>query len=375
MANFIETYKAGKQGRNFGLTTGIDSLDSAINGLQKKTTIGLAAAPKCGKTTFCDFAFVISPYLQLLSLGELDKVQWIYFSYEIDRINKEFKFAAFFMAHDYGIYNFTYKGTTYQMSQDYLMGRLLHTNSDGTKESVPVFPEHEEKLKLVYENRIVPLFGEWDDSGHLITEGKIKFIEDPENPTGLNKFLMGYAKLNGTFIETEYNTTNEEGKTVKKKRIIGYRPNDPDKFTIIITDHIRKLRRERGFTMKENIDKWLEYSTFLRNICGFTFIHVCHSNRQIANVDRLKYAGEYIFPTADDVKDTGNLAEESTILMTLFNPNDEKYNLEKHMGVQLSEYPNYRSLHITESRYTECPVHMQLNMYGGINTFTPLNVQ
>ena len=125
--------------------------------------------------------------------------------------------------------------------------------------------------------------------------------------------------------------------------------------------------------MKQTIDKWLEYSTILVNRCGFTMVNIMHSNRQVSNVDRLKMHGESIFPTADDIKDTGNLAEESTILMTLFNPSDEKYNLQKHFGVMLKDHPLYRSLHITESRYTECPVHIQLNAYSNINYFTPLN--
>ena len=70
---------------------------------------------------------------------------------------------------------------------------------------------------------------------------------------------------------------------------------------------------------------------------------------------------------------TGNLAEESTILMTMFNPNDEKYNLEKHFEHELKDYPNYRSIHITESRNTPSPMHVFTNMYGGVNYFTPLN--
>lgn len=375
MSNFIETYKQGKAGHNFGLDTGVPALNRAINGLQKKTSIGLAAAPKVGKTTFCDFAFVISPYLQMEKEGKLDNVQWIYFSYEIDRVSKEFKFAAFFMAHDHKQYDIKYKGKTYLMSPAYLMGKLVHENPDKTIEFVPVTEEHERLLRIVYEKRIVPLFGEYSDRGVKLKPGKIDFIESPENPTGLNKYLFHYAKQNGSFIEEEYSTFDDKGDPIKKKRIVGYTPNNPDKFTFVITDHIRKLRRERGFTMKENIDKWLEYSTYLRNLCWFTFIHIIHSNRNVANVDRLRLAGEFIFPTADDCKDSGNPAEECTIFMTLFNPNDEKYNLKKHFGVELETVPYYRSLHITESRETDCPVHIQMNMYGNINAFGPLVAQ
>lgn len=372
MGNFIETYKQGKAGRSSGLTTGIPALDLAINGIQKKTSIGVAAAPKCGKTTFADYSFVISPYLQCERLEILDDVEWIYFSFEIDRVSKEFKFAAFFIAYDYKQFHIKYKGVTYEMNQDYLMGKMLHRNADGSLEIIPVSDEHEAMLKEIYARRIIPIFGEHDKDGNQIKPGKIIFIEEADNPTGMNKFLFHYAKQHGDFLEVPYSTVDDHGKSIVKKRIVGYTPKNPNKFTIIVTDHVRKLRRERGFSLKENIDKWLEYSTYLRNRCGFTFINICHSNRGISNVDRLKYAGEHIYPTADDVKDTGNLAEESVILITLFNPNDEKYNLKNHMGIELKNYPNYRSIHITESRYTECPAHIQTNMFGGVNMFSPL---
>lgn len=368
MSNFVETFKQGLAGLNFGLSTGIPALDEAINGLQRKTSIGLVAAPKVGKTTFADFAFVINPYLYLESIGKLNDVQFIYFSYEIDRISKEFKYAAFFMAYDFQVYNFMYKGKLYLMTKDYLMGKLIHREGDN-KEPILVTVDHQEMLKTIYLNRIIPLFGEYDATGRKIREGKIRFISEPDNPTGMYKFLLKYARATGTVVEESFTTLNDKGKDEVKTRVVSYTPNNPNIYTIIITDHIRKLRRERGFNMKENVDKWLEYSTELRNLCSFVFINVAHSNRGIANIDRLKFAGEFIFPTADDVKDTGNLAEESTILMTLFNPNDEKYNLDRHFGLELKEYPNYRSLHITESRDTECPAHIQLNMYGGINMF------
>lgn len=373
MSNFVETFKAGKLGKNFGLPTGIPALDEAINGIQRKHSYGLAAAPKVGKTTLADFCFVLSPYLYCLRKGTLDNIEWVYFSGEIDRVSKEYKFAAFFMYHDFGIGSVTYKNKVYPMCEDYLMGKLFHRIDNADSEQVPILPEHENMLREIYANRIVPLFGEYSDKGEKISSGKITFIEDLENPTGLYKYLQHKASLEGDFKKEAYYITNDLGHREAKTRIVGYAPHNPDKYTIVITDHIRKLKKERGFLTKENMDKWLEYTTILRNLCSWTFVNIGHSNRGIANVERLRFAGENIFPTADDVKDTGNLAEESTVLMTLFNPSDEKYNLKRHMKVDLAGYPNYRSLHITESRYTFCPAHIQCNMIGGINYFTPLN--
>lgn len=375
MSNFRQTFLKGKEGKNFGITTGIVRLDKAINGIQKKASYGIAAAPKCGKTTLADYIGVISPYLYMLKEGRLDDINWVYWSFEIDRVSKEFKFASFFMAYDYQIYNVSYKGKLYEMSQDYLMGRQVHENLDGTTEMVPIEPDHEEKLKVIYVERIVPIFGEYDEAGRKIRPGKIDFIEEAENPTGIHKYIISYARQHGDFTFEDFYLTNDEGKKEKHTRITGYNERNPNLYSIFITDHIRKTKRERGFSMKENIDKLLEYHTISRNICNFTFFDICHSNRGIANVDRQRFAGEGIFPTADDIKDTGNLAEESTVLITMFNANDEKYNLDRHMGVELKEYPNYRSIHIVESRYTSAPQHILVNMYGGINMFTPLNIQ
>lgn len=372
MANLVEEFKKGQKGLNFGLTTGILALDRAINGTQKGVSIGVAAAPKAGKTALCDYSFVISPYLQMVKANRLEDIEWIYFSYEIDRLSKEFKFAAFFMANDYNVYSFQYKDQTYGVDAEYLRGRKLHKLPNGDNEVIPVSKEHEEKLKNIYINRIIPLFGEYDKYGRKIKQGKIDFIVESENPTGINKYIVSHAKKNGKYVTEGYSIINDKGERENRSRVIGYTPNNEKKWTIIIIDHIRKPTRERGFTMKENIDKLLEYTTISRNLHQYTHINICHSNRGVSNVERLKFAGENIFPTADDVKDTGNLAEESTILLTLFNPNDEKYNLDKHMGVELKDYPNYRSIHITENRNGNAPVHIQTEFLGGVNMFNPL---
>lgn len=373
MGNFVKTFLDGKAGKNFGMTTGIPPLDRSINGIQQGMSIGVAAAPKCGKTTLTDFAFVLHPYLQMEKMGKLDNIEWIYFSYEVARIPKEFKFAAFFMYHDYQIFDFQYKDKTYLVSGNYLMGKLIHENSDKTQELVKVTPEHEDMLKEIYLHRIVPIFGEYNKEGIKIRKGKVDLIEEADNPTGMYKYCRAYFEKHGKFIKENYMTVNDDGQIVTRRRERGYAPDNPDLFTVIITDHIRKCLKERHFNMKENIDKWLEYTTILRNRCNATPVNICHSNRGVSNVERLKFAGDKIFPTADDVKDTGNLAEESTVLLTLFNPNDEKYNLNTHFGVELEHYPAYRSIHLTESRDTVSPVHIQTNMFGGVNLFTSLN--
>lgn len=371
MNHLLTEFERGLEGRNTGLDTGIPPLNKAIDGIQRKSMYGLASSPKVGKSTLVDYSFVLSPYLKNPEV----EIQWIYFSFEVPRVEKEFKFVSFFFYHDYGILSFIHNDVEYPMSPRYLLGRLKDEQDRVIIPSV----EHQALVREIYERRIVPLFGRHNLAGSRVEEGKIRFIEEKDNPTGMRNLLMRYAKFNGNFTTENYNTHNDDGQSVVKQRITGYIPNNPDKFTIIITDHIRKLRRERGYSMKENIDKWVEYSVELRNWCGFTFVHICHLNRSIAALDRIKYNTEFLYPTGDDVKDSGNLSEEVNYMLTMFNANDDKYGIKKHFGLDLINsrgemlHPYYRSIHLTDSRDTECPQHMQVNMYGGINTFGKIN--
>lgn len=371
--NFQTHFKEGRAGRNIGLTTGIPALTRSIGGIQKKRIYGIAAAPKVGKSTFCDYSFILSPYEEALINNTLDNVEWIYFCFDTDRIDKEFKFAAHYFAKDYGIFNFKYPltGELVPMCSEYLAGKRFDRNDNPIK----VSDEHFELLKIIYANRIVPLFGEYNELGVKISQGKITIITERDNPTGIRNFLLAYADRNGKFHHEQYPTHDDNGKKVIRQRIVGYTPNNPKKTVIIITDTLRKLKLERNYMMKQNVDKMLEYQVELRDWCGFTFVDIIHLNRNIASVERMKFSGEFLYPTGDDLKDTGNLSEDCNVLMTMFNPNDEKYNLSKHFGIELDSYPNYRSIHIVESRDSESPLCIQTNMFGGVNMFEGIKVK
>lgn len=373
MANFITTFQKGQQGLNKGFSMGIPPLDKILGGVEREVVYAVGAGSKVGKTTWVDFSFVLMPYLDAIKTDRLDDIEWVYFSYEINRIKKEFKYATFFMFHDYGIDSFVHNNKLYPISPRYLMGKLL----DSDREVIKVMPQHIEKLKEVYKNRIIPLFGEYDSAGKKIKNGKITFFEQRDNPTGMHNFLKGKAAKEGVFQHEEYSTL-EDGVPVIKKKIIGYTPNNPKKVTIVITDHIRKLKHERGFTLKQNMDKWIEYSVEGRNLFSYTYVHIGHINRGI-DTERLKFMKDSIYPTVDDFKDSGNVGEEADFVFSMFNPNDDKYNLTKHFGLPLLnadkslKYPNLRTIHLIESRDTEqCPLHIRTTMRGNINHFSSL---
>lgn len=250
--NFIEEFKKGQQGKNKGLYlgNGLQHLHNSINGVQKAMIYAVGAGPKVGKSTMVDYGFVIEPYLDALKNNV--PVEFLYFSYEIDRVSKEFDFVAHFLWRDFGIEEVPLVAGTKDglrevpISATYLRGRM----QDDEGSPIFVHPDLIEPIKEIYATRIVPLFGEYALDGTLITEGVIKFYSHRENPTGLRNHILDYAKENG---EIQYLISKDkEGKEIKQIR--GYEPHNPDKYVIIVTDHLRKLKTERGFQMKQTVE-------------------------------------------------------------------------------------------------------------------------
>lgn len=377
--NFIDEFKKGQAGKNKGLYLGkgLQHVHDAINGVQKGMIYAVGAGPKVGKSTMVDYGFVIEPYLDALENNI--PLDILYFSYEIDRVSKEFDFMAHFLQRDYKIFKVPLVAGTKDgkkevpLSATYLRGRMQDDEGD----AIFVHPDLMEPIRETYAKRIVPLFGEYAQDGTQISKGIITFYANRENPTGLRNHIIDYAKQNGEFI---YNRLKDnKGKEIKQ--IIGYIPSNPDKYVIIVTDHLRKLKPERGFQMKQTVDKYVEYSVELRNFCQFTFVHIIHLNRSLADPARLRFAKDMLYPNGDDFKDTGNLSEEADYVFTMMNPNDGRYNLRQHFGLDIKDeqgnefFPDMRTIHLVDSRHVYFPLHFRVNMYGGVKNFELLNLK
>lgn len=370
--NFITEFEKGQLGENKGLPmgAGLKNLDAAIGGIQKGRIYGIASPAKTGKSTLINYGFLYEPYLYALENNL--PVEWIYYSFEIDRISMEFDAATFFLNHDYGIERIQLENQKCRingndvdvipLSPDYLKGMLRDTNG----EVIKCKPNIIEALETVYENRIKKIFGEYNEQGELLNKGVVFFRESRDNPTGIYHELIDYAAHRGEIQYKVYGTS---------KRMVGYNPNDRNLTTIIIMDHIRKLLPERDFSTKQVVDKMMEYFVELRNLFGFTIIPIIHTNRSISDTDTIKFFKDNLYPTSESVKDTGNISEDCNYLITMFNPNDERYNLSSHFGMPLRNadgtkaYPYLRTLHLVESRHCPYPQHFRVNMYGNLKKF------
>lgn len=368
MSNFVTEFKRGQLGYNKGLCMGIEELEKSINGIQRRSIYIIGAESKVGKTTFVDKCFLLEPYLYSLDHPEIN-IEWLYYSLEIDMIQKQFNFAAFFFKRDYDVDTFIHDGDLYNISANYLLGTLL----DSKNEVIKIKPEHKTMLSEIYKKRLIPLFGHFDTNGKQLSKGKIKFISESANPTGISMELNRYAEENGEFIYESFDIINELNQKETRQRKTAYKPNDPNKFTIIITDHVRLIKAEKELRDNKSImDRFSSDQVKYRNLCGFTFVDLVHLNRSISSIDRLSFMKDKIYPTADDIKDTGNLGENADVVITLFYPQDLKYNLKTYFNYILQDYTQFRSIHVVLSRKTSAPHHFFTEMKANIIDFNIL---
>lgn len=330
--DFLGEVEQGRKGVYKGLKGGLERFDKFTNNIQKSTYYLIGAAPKSGKTGFLDHRFVIQAYLQ----NPDAKINWIYFSYEISKLEKMAKFCAYFIRE--------------------LYGDLVDSNIILSRGENKLSDELHEKVIHIYKDYVEPLFK------------RIQFYEDRENPTGIYFKLLEYAKKHGEFIYTPY--TDDSGK--ERQKITGYKENDPELYTIVIADHIGLLSLEKGYDKKANIDKLSSYFVWMRNICKFTPVIVSQFNRDLGKVDRLKFNGESLQPTLEDFKDSSNTSEDASMVIAIFNAGLYPH-IEKHLGYNIKEIgKGYRSLHILASRNTESGVNIGLHLEGETGRFSEL---
>lgn len=350
--NLLHQIQKARAGEVYGARTTSKSMNMAMGGIHPGMYIVVASEQKVGKSTFVNEFFVNG----LIEANPDLDIEFNIVSTEMPRQDIEAKMITRKLYLDHRII----------LSSNYIMGKKL--NPDGSR--VRVSDDHYKLIEKVYKEHVVPISGTYDDDGRLIHKGKINWLSR-DNPTGLRNHFIQHAKDNGELITETYNVVEDHVPKVMQ-RTVGYKPHNPSKLVINIVDHMRQLPRERGFSMKENVDKMSEYLVESSRLFKHVNIGVVHLNRWVT-VDMLRYYGDRIKPTSDNIKDTGNLSEDCSVMITMLDPSDAMYKLETHMGYNFKEFNNagkakYRSAHIVENRYGDL-TDMRLGFVGGAHFF------
>jgi replicative DNA helicase len=327
----IANIEKGQLGMNKGLPMGFNRLVDYIPGTQRGTYYLIGGETGSGKTAFTDDAFLYNPYDWYMSNPDIKsgmKLKVFYWSLEIDKTIKMTKAICRKLFLDYGI--------THDIN--YVLSRGKNRVSDEIFKLVMSCKEHFEEMEDV-----------------------LTIIDSNQNPTGINKFMLDYARANG---ELKYKMVNNGGGDIKI--FDKYVPSHSNEYTIMVVDHISLMKREQGNNIKANIDKMSEYFIALRNNFGYTPVVVQQLNRSNTATDRFKM--DMVEPKLSDFKDSGNTQQDANVIMSLFAPH--RHELEGFRGYDITKLKDrFRSVGVLKNRDGPSDVRVGLQFVGEVGYF------
>ncbi len=286
-----ERIQAGIDGKFTGLSNGLDRINKYLFGIQRSCYYLLGGQSGTFKTTISDF-LVLNAIEDAEARGIPLNV--FYYSYEIDRLTKSCNWLSVLAFKKYGR----------EISPEKIKGLGLNRLNSEEQELI---------------NSLIP------EVDALFN--KIHFRFKSENPTGVRNELWAFAETKGTWTYGEYyDKDTGEKKKFKDKFIL----TNPNEMFLVVIDHLYLLKKERGFSTKEVIDKMSEYTVSLRNIFGMSFLYLQQFNQGLSNIERAKYKGVDLAPSQTDFRDSTSPYADADVCLGLMNP--DKLNMEKCLG-------------------------------------------
>ena len=320
----------GLLGRNRGIPIGFPRLNKYI-GIRKSVYFLLGGLTGSGKTTFVDEAFVLNPYDYWLLNKKKVKLKVIYRSMERSKIYKLAKWMT--------------RKIFLEQAIVIPIDRMLGWGEDNK------MSKDEHDLFLMYRDYFKEML-----------ESVVTIIDGTENPIGIAKDLKEHAESRGKIEQLDkYNKV--------------YIPNDEDEITIVVIDHVGKLKLTKDLnTKKQVIDKLSDELAHARDLYGYTPVAISQFNREIANPIRIKNGD--VEPQLEDFKESSNTQEDAEVILALFDP--MRYKVEDPSGYDLSKLRDntgakyFRSLRLIKNSLGTDDVRIGLGFYGEIGTFREL---
>ncbi len=290
------------------------------------------------KSTLVESAFILNPYewWEKYQNQTKTKLKILYFSMERGKDYKILKWTLRKIFIDTGIY--------------------IDIRSCEGKRNFPSLTKKEYDLIAQYKPYI----------DGMLQSGVVEIHEHPTNPMHIKKIVDEYAKTVGRMEKiSEYKSV--------------YIDNDPNLVTLIIIDHVSLLKAEiregiRYGSSKEIIDLASGDCRRFRDLYKFSVINVTQLNRDIANPMRIK-AGN-VSVQLEDIKNSGNGAEDSDIVLGIFDP--ARYKVPDVAGYDMASLRDqdgnkyYRYVEILKSTYGADGIGVGLALYPTLGIFSEL---
>lgn len=320
----------GIDGKNNSIPIGFSRLNKHI-GIRKRIYTTITGATGSGKSSLLHSAYILNPFDWWIKEGEKQgvKLKIILFSMERSKVYTLAKWLSRKIFLDQGVL--------------IPVAKLL-----GWWDTKLSSTEHD--LFLMYEEYI-------DRLDEVVT-----IIDGPQNPTGAYKIIKQYAEKNGRVEEiSEFNKI--------------YIPNNPNEVVLPIVDHMGITKLEKGLdTKKAAIDKLSEYMRIFRDFYSYSPIMVSQLNRDLSNPMYQKM--QSFEPSIDSIKESGSVAEDSDIVLSLFDPlryktNDASYDANKFVNTE-NGAKFFRSVKVLKNSYGEDDLRVGMAFQGSTGIFKEL---
>lgn len=197
-------------------------------------------------------------------------------------------------------------------------------------------------------------------------QDKIKYFEDhvifPEekpNATGIYMYCKRYAEEHGKVFTKPGKYTNDLGEVVDYSAFDYYVPDNPNEYRLIIIDTINLIDNERGYTLKQSMDKMSEYcAKYLRNRYGFSPVIIQQQSLSGEGTEAVKF--NTFTPSLANMGETKVSSRDADLVLGLFSP--FKFGLRDYMGFDISKFKdNIRFLSVIINRNGQmggiCPLY------------------
>lgn len=340
--------KAREEGKDIVLPwRNLPKLSTVLPGIQKSKYVIISANSKVGKTQLADYLFLYEPLDYILNNPNTNiKLKIFYFSLEVSKNQKILQMIS----------NKIYRDTKRVISMDdlksYFKGYIL-------------------------EDSLMTLIKSYEDYFKKV-ESIVTFIDNIRNPFGIYKEVRNYAKDNGKFYTKDGREVNMNVKDPPPYDY--YKPNDPDEYVIVITDHISLLQPEKvEGKMQELWDAIFKFSSDyclkMRDNFKYTVVNI---QQQAGDQEKQQFTfkGDTVVdklrPSADGLGDCKLTARDCDIMIGLFAPS--RYKIVNYEGYNINTLKDkYRELSIVLNRSGSGSISLDLYFEGASNYFRELD--
>ena len=371
------------EGKILQIPTHLDRFKDIVS-IKKNIYTVIAGNSGSGKTSLLDDVYVLNPYMWWQANKDKTDVTFkvLYRSMERSRSQKLAKWACWKLNQDYDAL----------IDSDTLLGyKKTKINEDVWNAIVMCRDWADEMLDYidVRDGRTTPSeYNSWIIN-HALKQGTL-FLSDLEgvyNAKTPKNYIKRFSE--GEFItlkngdkELICNFTVGDTKVKMRQNTRLYIPDRPNEITVVIADHVGKAKTEQGLSSdKQVIDAVSGHNSDARDIFGYSPVLVSQLNRDIGNIQRVKYSDGDLAPQLEDLKGSSCTTEDADLVLSLFNPFRYKsyddngmykgYNIRDNMVSPLG-YNRYRLLSILKNSYGVDDVDFGLRFWGEVNVFATL---